>query len=51
MMTDDKLWEMAQAQAQKEYEAEYDSWEDADKHEREDWVFTIYLKLKAEQEG
>lgn len=51
MMTDEKLWEMAQAKAKAEYEVEYGSWEDADKEERSDWVFSIYLKLKAEQEG
>lgn len=51
VMTDEKLWEMAQAKAKTEYEAEYGSWEDADKEERSDWVFSIYLKLKAEQEG
>ena len=50
MMTDEKLWEIAQAQAKKEYEAEYGGWEDADKEERSDWVFSIYTRLKAEQE-
>lgn len=50
MMTDDKLWELAQEQAKKEYEEECGSWEDADKEERSDWVFSIYTRLKAEQE-
>ena len=35
-MFDEKLWEMAQEIAKKEYEEEYGSWDDADKLERED---------------
>ena len=41
-----ELWDMAQEQAIKEYEEDYGSWEDADKYEREDWVFSAYMKLK-----
>jgi hypothetical protein len=49
-MTDDKLWELAQKQAAKEYEEKCGSWEDADKYEREDWVFSAYMKLKSKEE-
>jgi hypothetical protein len=49
-MTDNKLWELAQKQAKKEYEEENGSWDDADKYEREDWVFSAYMKLKAKEE-
>lgn len=49
-MTDMELWELAQKQAIKEYEKEYGSWEDADKHERQDLVFNAYMKLKNEKE-
>ena len=45
-MFDKKLWKAAQKQAKKEYEREYGDWEDADKYEREDWVFSAYMKLK-----
>lgn len=41
-----ELWAMAQEQAIKEYEEEYGSWENADKYEREDCVFSRYMKLK-----
>ena len=41
-----ELWDMAQEQAIKEYEEDYGSWEDADKYEREDYVFSAYMKLK-----
>lgn len=47
-MLDKKLWSIAQEQAKREYEKECGSWEDADKYEREDWVFSAYLKLKEE---
>ena len=48
MMTDDTLWTKAQEIAATEYEAENgESWEDADKHTREDWVFSVYTRLKA----
>lgn len=42
-MTDKELWEIAQEQAIKEYEG---NWEDADKYEREDCVFSKYIELK-----
>ena len=45
-MFDEKLWKAAQKQAKKDYEEECGSWEDADKYEREDWVFSAYMKLK-----
>lgn len=45
-MIDEKLWKLAQEQAIKEYEEEYGCWEDVDKYEREDWVFSAYMKLK-----
>ena len=41
-----ELWKKAQHQAKIEYEKEYGSWESADKYEREDWVFSAYMKLK-----
>lgn len=48
-MFDDKtLWEKAQEIAAKEYKEEYVSWEDADKYEREDFVFSVYMRLKKE---
>ena len=47
-MCDEKLWEMAREQAIKDYEKEHGSWEEADKYEREDWVFSAYMKLKEE---
>lgn len=47
----DKLWEKAQKQAKQEYEKEHESsWEDADKSEREDWVFSMYIKIKEEKQ-
>ena len=45
-MSDQELWKLAQEQAIKEYEEGYGNWEDADKYEREDWVFSAYMKLK-----
>jgi len=45
-MFDEKLWRIAQEQAAKEYEEECGSWDDADKYEREDWVFSVYMRLK-----
>jgi hypothetical protein len=39
------LWVQAQQQAVKEYEKNYGSWEEADKYEREDYVFAAYFKL------
>jgi hypothetical protein len=41
---------MAQEQAAKEYEKSHGCWEDADKYEREDWVFSTYMKLKVKME-
>ena len=47
-MCDEKLWKMAREQTIKDYEEECGCWEDADKYEREDWVFSAYMKLKEE---
>ena len=46
------IWEQAQVIAKENYEEEWGegSWEDADKYEREDWVFDIYNKLAEEKE-
>lgn len=47
MITDDVLWKQAQKIAATEYEAENgEAWEDADKYTREDWVFSVYTRLK-----
>ena len=44
------LWQTAQQRAKQEYEKEHGcSWEDADKSEREDWVFSMYIKIKEEE--
>ena len=48
-MLDEELWKAAQEQAKKEYEKECGCWDDADKYEREDWVFSAYIKLKEEK--
>ena len=42
-----ELWKQAQEIAKENYEEEngLGSWEDADKYEREDWVFAEYDKL------
>lgn len=45
-MSEQELWKLAQEQAIKEYEEEHGSWDDAGKYEREDWVFSAYMKLK-----
>lgn len=45
-MFDEKLWKVAQKKAKKEYEEECGCWEEADKYEREDWVFSRYIQLK-----
>ena len=45
-MSDQELWKLAQEQAIKEYEEAYSNWENADKYEREDWVFSAYMKMK-----
>lgn len=50
-MFDEKLWKAAQKQAKKEYEEEYGDWEEADKYEREDWVFSRYMQLKDNTKG
>lgn len=47
-MLDDELWKKAQEQAKKEYEKEYGCWDEADKDERADWVFSAYINLKEE---
>ena len=45
----DTLWEEAQARARERYEEECGGdWEEADKYEREDYVFAEYMKLKGE---
>lgn len=50
MITDDAPWTKAQEIAKKEYEAENgESWEDADKYARQDLVFSVYTRLKAER--
>lgn len=49
MMTNNKLWELAREQAIKEYEEEYGSWEEIDKYAKEDWVWSIYMKLKEKE--
>lgn len=46
IMSDEKLWKIAQEQAMKEYEEEHSNWEEADKYAREDWVFSTYMRLK-----
>ena len=47
------LWLKAQANAKREYEEEYDkdSWDEADKYEREDYVFAEYDRLRKEREN
>jgi hypothetical protein len=45
-MFDENFWKAAQEQAKNEYEKECGRWDDADKYEREDWVFSAYIKLK-----
>lgn len=49
-MLDENLWKIAREQAIKEYEESHGFWEDADKYEREDWVFSTYMKLKSNME-
>ena len=40
------LWEEARVRAKKKYEEECcEDWEEADKYEREDYVFTEYITL------
>lgn len=48
-MSDKQLWEKAQKKAQKEYEKHYGDWKDADKYERQDLVFSEYIKLRDKQ--
>lgn len=45
-MSDKQLWEKAQKKAKGEYEKYYGDWEEADKYERQDLVFSEYMKLK-----
>jgi hypothetical protein len=45
-MSDEKFWQEAQQKAKDEYEKEYGCWEDAEKSEREDLVFSAYIQLK-----
>ena len=46
-MFDKKLWEQAQQLARQNYSELYDEdWNELDKYEREDYVFTEYEKLK-----
>jgi hypothetical protein len=44
-MTEKEIYELAQQKAIAKYEGD---WEDADKYEREDLVFSEYIKLKTE---
>ena len=44
-----EIWAEAQHRAQIEYEEELGNWDEADKYEREDFVFTAYLKIKEER--
>ena len=41
------LWELAQQQAKEKYEEDTaeGAWEEADKYEREDYVFAAYFRL------
>lgn len=45
-----ELWEIARFRAKKEYEENYGDWEEADKYEREDYVWSAYKEIKAEKE-
>lgn len=45
-MNDKELWKLAQQKAKEEYEENWGSWEEADKYEREDFVWAAYEKLK-----
>ena len=47
-MFDEELWTKAQEQARQEYEETEGDWEEADKYEKQDWVFSAYMKLKEE---
>ena len=47
-MSDAELWTKAQEQARQEYEEIEGDWEEADKYEKQDWVFSAYMKLKEE---
>lgn len=49
-MNDRELWKLTQQQAKEEYEKEFGegSWEEADKYEREDYVFAKFFELKGE---
>ena len=46
-----EIWELAQKLAKERYEEETTdgAWDEADKYEREDYVFTEYFKLKGMQ--
>ena len=47
--TEVELWRKAREIAQAEYEEENGtSWNEADKYEREDWIWSAYEKLKGE---
>jgi hypothetical protein len=52
-MSDKELWEQAREQAIEEYEEEYGggSWEEADKYEKEDYVWWAYEKIMNKQKG
>lgn len=47
----DELWKKAQGLAAKRYEEEGRNWDDADKYEKEDYVYCEYFKLKKLLEG
>ena len=52
-MDEKKLLKQAQANAKEAYESEYGagSWDEADKYEREDWVYTEYERLSKVKEN
>ena len=46
---DIELWHKARELAKEEYEKNYGDWEEADKYEREDYVWSAFERLKGEQ--
>ena len=46
-MDDKELWNLAQQKAKEKYEEDTaeGAWEEADKYERQDYVFAAYLRL------
>lgn len=43
-----ELWEVARERSKKNYESQYGegSWEEAERYEREDWVFSRYFAME-----